>query len=130
MVYVERFEDSKTTEIKKILNISENKNTNLPIYKIFSTKDMLDMLDKSVIIRFYQDVRENIKQIDTIWYSRNENIIKIYIFIKKDIISVRKKIIEENLKLWNDLNNFVFEFGVHPKKYIRSFKLEKMDQLF
>lgn len=94
-----------------------------------SLKCLLDMDIKDKIKNFCTNLKNRIKEINSVYYLKEDDTIKLYTFIEDDDIKVKKEIIDANLKLWDRFNNYLFDFGVHPKKFINSYELEKMEKI-
>lgn len=129
MAHVYGFSGLETIEINTVSYDFNRVSTMLVPYLIEVSKDNFDMIDKYIIIDFYQKLKNSLKQINSIFYKRTGNLIKIYVFINRDNIQTRRKVIDENLKIWDNLDKYLFEFHIHPKKYIKSFDLSNLEQI-
>lgn len=98
-------------------------------YIVLRFNKTLEMLDKINIIDFYKKLKKRINKIVSVYYLKEDDTIKLYTFIEDDDIKVKKEIIDANLKLWDRFNNYLFDFGVHPKKFINSYELEEMEKI-
>jgi hypothetical protein len=107
---------------------------NIPPYRVTDFKstaneDLLSMVIKRQIGRFYKELKFNIPEILKVYYQKKEDLIRIHLIIDEKDVYIKKRIYDEITKLYNVYDNYYFDFLIISKEFEEEYKDTKMDIL-
>lgn len=120
----------KSDKIK--LNYTESiiQQTNYSFYlRNLSYNYFIEMTSKQFITNFFKNLKSIYPQINSVYYYKEGKIISLYTFISIDDIELKKTLINETIKLYNNFHQYLFDFMIYPLKYINNYNNSPMEKI-